>query len=87
MKSLIFQISNSKIWRISALKVGLKLNQKVVRIFLSTYDKPSLNIKKKLDSGFPSVPSTIKDELNCNIFLRAKNQEEFSKLRDLKDNF
>jgi len=33
------------------------------------------------------VPSTIKDELNCNIFLRAKNQEEFSKLRDLKDNF
>jgi hydroxyacylglutathione hydrolase len=40
-----------------------------------------------LDSGFPSVPSTIKDELNCNIFLRAKNQEEFSKLRDLKDNF
>ena len=44
-------------------------------------------IKKKLESGFPSVPSTIKDELNCNIFLRAKNQEEFSKLRDLKDNF
>ena len=46
-----------------------------------------LNIKKKLDSGFPSVPSTIKEELNCNIFLRAKNQEEFSKLRNLKDNF
>ena len=31
MKSLIFQISNSKIWRISALKVYFKLNQKVVR--------------------------------------------------------
>ena len=46
-----------------------------------------LNIKKKLNSGFPTVPSTIKDELDCNIFLRAKNQEEFSKLRDLKDNF
>ena len=30
MKSLIFQISNWKIWRISALKVYLKLNQKVV---------------------------------------------------------
>ena len=46
-----------------------------------------LDIKKKLDNGIPTVPSTIKDELNCNIFLRAKNQEEFSKLRDLKDNF
>jgi len=53
----------------------------------SELNKKILNIKKKLDSGFPSVPSTIKDELNCNIFLRAKNQEEFSKLRDLKDNF
>ena len=53
----------------------------------SELNKKILSIKKKLDSGFPSVPSTIKDELNCNIFLRAKNQEEFSKLRDLKDNF
>ena len=53
----------------------------------SELNKKILNIKKKLDSGFPSVPSTIKEELNCNIFLRAKNQEEFSKLRDLKDNF
>ena len=53
----------------------------------SELNKKILNIKKKLDNGFPSVPSTIKDELNCNIFLRAKNQEEFSKLRDLKDNF
>ena len=47
MKSSILQISNSKTWRISALKVYLKLNQKVVRITLSTYDKPSLNMQKK----------------------------------------
>ena len=46
MKSSIFDFSNSKIWRISALKVYLKLNQKVVRITLSTYDKPSLNMQK-----------------------------------------
>ena len=31
--------------------------------------------------------STIGEELACNIFLRAKNLEDFSKLRDLKDNF
>ena len=31
--------------------------------------------------------NTIKDELECNIFLRAKTLAEFSKLRDLKDNF
>ena len=47
-KSSIFQISNSKIRRISALKVYLKLNQKVVRVTLSTNDKPSLNMQKKI---------------------------------------
>ena len=40
MKTSIFQISNSKILRISVLKVYLKLNQKLVRITLSTYYKP-----------------------------------------------
>ena len=44
-------------------------------------------IKNKLSNGIPTVPSTIKEELDCNIFLRAKNLKEFSKLRDLKDNF
>ena len=45
------------------------------------------NIEKKIKNGLPTVPSTIKDELYCNIFLRAKDLESFSKLRDLKDNF
>jgi len=45
------------------------------------------SIKKKLEKGFPTVPSTIKEELDCNIFLRSKDVESFSKLRDLKDNF
>ena len=45
------------------------------------------DIKLKLKSGLPTVPSTIKDELECNIFLRSPNLETFSKLRDLKDNF
>ena len=44
-------------------------------------------IDEKLKSGLPTVPSTIKDELECNIFLRSDNLETFSKLRDLKDNF
>ena len=35
---------------ISALKVYLKLNQKLVRITLSTYDKPRLNMQKKMGS-------------------------------------
>jgi len=43
--------------------------------------------KKKIDNGLPTIPSTIKDELECNIFLRANDLESFSKLRDLKDNF
>ena len=44
-------------------------------------------IKKKLENSLPTIPSILKDEIECNIFLRAKNVETFSKLRDLKDNF
>ena len=45
------------------------------------------DIELKLKGGLPTIPSTIKDELECNIFLRANNVEHFSKLRDLKDDF
>ena len=44
-------------------------------------------IKNKVNNNIPTVPSTIEDEIACNIFLRAKTLGEFSKLRDLKDNF
>ena len=44
-------------------------------------------IKKQIENGQPTIPTTIEDELNCNIFLRAKDLKTFSKLRDLKDNF
>ena len=44
-------------------------------------------IKIKLENSLPTIPSILKDEIECNIFLRAKNVESFSKLRDLKDNF
>ena len=44
-------------------------------------------IKKKLENSLPTIPSILKDEMECNIFLKAKNVESFSKLRDLKDNF
>ena len=62
--------------------------------FCIKYDTENLNLKKKIDNinkkitnGLPTVPSTIKEELDCNIFLRTKDLESFSKLRDLKDNF
>ena len=45
------------------------------------------DINTKLKKKLPTIPSTIKEELECNIFLRADNVETFSKLRDLKDNF
>ena len=44
-------------------------------------------IKKKLKKNLPTIPSILSDELECNIFLKAKDVESFSKLRDLKDNF
>jgi hydroxyacylglutathione hydrolase len=46
-----------------------------------------LEISEKLEKSQPTIPSTLKGEIECNIFLRAKNLESFSKLRDLKDNF
>ena len=45
------------------------------------------DIEIKLKKGLSTIPSTIQDELDCNIFLRSNNVETFSKLRDLKDNF
>ena len=44
-------------------------------------------IKKKLENNSPSIPTILGDEIECNIFLKAKNLDSFSKLRDLKDNF
>ena len=62
--------------------------------FCMVHDKDNLNLKAKigdikikLKAGMSTIPSTIKDELECNIFLRSHNVETFSKLRDLKDNF
>ena len=49
--------------------------------------KKIVEIKKKLENNIPTIPSTLKDENECNIFLRAKDVKSFSKLRDLKDNF
>ena len=58
-------------------------------------------IEEKIRDKIPTIPSTIKDEVQTNIFLRyddldvkntlnlkkATDLEVFTKLRDLKDNF
>ena len=44
-------------------------------------------IKEKLENGLPTVPTILDDEIQCNIFLKARDLQTFSKLRDLKDNF
>ena len=44
-------------------------------------------IQNKLQNGIPSLPSTISEERKTNLFLRAKNVEELSKLRMHKDNW
>ena len=69
-------------YTLSNLKFCIKYNPENQNL-----KKRAENIKKKIDNGLPTIPSTIKDELECNIFLRANDLESFSKLRDLKDNF
>ena len=54
---------------------NLKLKRKIAQI------------KKRLESGLPTVPTILRDEIDCNIFLKAKDIKSFSKLRDLKDIF
>ena len=56
-------------------------------LFCSKYDKNNKNLKKKIieikhkvEKNLPTIPSTLKEELTYNIFLRAKNLEDFSKL-------
>ena len=44
-------------------------------------------IKKQRNNNLPTIPSTLQDEIDCNIFLRVNDLKTFSKLRDLKDNF
>ena len=62
--------------------------------FCTAYDANNLQlqkkiskIKEKLANGLPTVPTILNDEIQCNIFLKAKDVQTFSKLRDLKDNF
>ncbi len=59
------------------------------------------NINENIKNDNPTIPSTLSDELECNIFLRTDNLKiqnqvginsgdpikTFTKLRDLKDNF
>ena len=54
---------------------NLKLKNKIAKI------------KEKLKKGLPTMPTILDDEIECNIFLKAKDVKSFSKLRDLKDNF
>ena len=54
---------------------NLKLKEKITKV------------RKKLKKNLPSIPTVLADEIECNIFLKAKDLESFSKLRDLKDNF
>ena len=62
--------------------------------FCIKYDPNNTNLKNKIEdiktkikNNVPTVPSTLKDEVKCNIFLKANDLKTFSKLRDLKDNF
>ena len=84
------------------------LVKKTVGLRIFKDDKNNMNLKKKFEiikklrlKNLPTVPTSLKDELNSNIFLRCdqndlkiklnmKNQEDFKifkKVRDLKDSF
>ncbi len=45
------------------------------------------DVLEKRSRGLPSLPSTIAEERQTNLFIRAKTPEEFSKLRKDKDSW
>jgi len=62
--------------------------------FCITNDPKNLKLMKKikiinerLKNNLPTLPTNLNDELDCNIFLKAKDLRSFIKLRDLKDIF
>ena len=76
--------------------------------FCTKYDTDNINLKKHFEKikklrlkNFPTIPTSLEDEIKSNIFLRCdqselkiklnmKNQEDFKvfrKVRDLKDSF
>ena len=69
-----YTLQNSKFCMMYDSK-NLKLKNKIIMI------------KKNIKEGLPTLPTILKDEIDCNVFLRANDLESFSKLRDLKDNF
>ena len=88
MKSKTYRLINGSI---SYKEDILRKNKKSIKInFIENnknLKKKIIEIEHKLKNNLPTIPSTIGEELACNIFLRAKNLKDFSKLRDLKDNF
>ncbi len=50
-------------------------------------EKMMNEIRTKLKNGEDTSPTTLNKEMLCNVFLKAKDLEAFTKLRDLKDNF
>ncbi len=99
----VFEGTNKEMYESLSKLKNLPLNTKIYcgheytynnSLFCMKYDNKNIELKKKIieigkkiKRNEPTIPSTIKEELECNIFLRAKSIEEFSKLRDLKDNF
>ena len=64
------------------LKWALTLESKNISII-----KRLKLIQNKLQKGMSSLPSTLLEERKTNLFLRAKNIEQFTKLRRHKDNW
>jgi len=83
-KYIIFHINFSKKLLIH---LGMSGTIHLIEKNNKNLEKKIFEIEDKLKNNLPTIPSTIGEELACNIFLRAKNLEDFSKLRDLKDNF
>ena len=82
-----YKVKSGEILKIEKLpnsKSDTKLEFKDV---LAYGDDKIIEIKEKIKNNLPTLPTVLRDEIDCNIFLKAQDVKSFSKLRDLKDNF
>ncbi len=50
-------------------------------------EKRFKDIKRKRNSGIPTIPSTLQEEMDTNPFLQTRDTESFAALRTRKDRF
>ena len=60
---------------------------KLAMVYAEKAKDKIVKISEKLKNHLSTTPTNLRDEFDCNIFLRCEDLKSFTKLREVKDNF